>query len=354
MELGLMLAGGGGLRVPDMVALGRRAEIAGFDGVYVPESWRSGFVPVAALAAATTTVKVGPYVLNAHARTPLAAGMSAIDLDQLSGGRLVLGIGSGNHVMNETGHGVPVVRPLAKMRDYLEVLRRVTAAPIGTSVSFAGELHSIAGWKPQASPVRDSMPVLLAATAPRMMELAADAADGIALGALQFIEFVADIASRSRQRSPLGTGFTVYCAAMVSVHPDREVARLRARRSVVDLFAVKPHPHYELLLRLQGYDEFATGLLKGIASQGPASAAAEVPDEVVDALTIAGTPAECAAQIARFDGVVDALILVNVATMQQVAEAGLGSVPARAELLASYDGFFELAQVVRDGVVHVA
>jgi alkanesulfonate monooxygenase SsuD/methylene tetrahydromethanopterin reductase-like flavin-dependent oxidoreductase (luciferase family) len=197
------------------------------------------------------------------------------------------------------------------------------------------------------------MPVLLAATAPRMMDLAADAADGIALGVLQSVEFVADIADRCRQRSPLGDNFSVYTAAMVSAHADGDVARRDARQAIVDLFAVKPHPHYERLLRLQGYAEFADRLMRRITSTGAAGAEAEVPDEVVDALTIAGTPTECADQIAKFGRAVDALLVVNVATMQQVTPEGRGSIPAREQLVASYNSLFELASKVREGASHV-
>ena len=350
MELGIMLAGGGGLTVPDLVELGRRSEDAGFGGAYVPESWRSGFVPVAAIAAATRRVNVGAYVLNAHARTPLAAGMSAIDLDQQSGGRFVLAVGSGNQVMNEDGHGVPVERPLAKMRDYVEVLRRVTSTDVGSPVTCDGDRHSIRGWRPQAELVRDSMPVLLAATAPRMMALAAEVADGIALGSLQSVEFLAEVGSRARKNSPRGDSYTVHCAAFVAADPDGDVARRRARQAVVDLFAVKPHPHYERLLREQGYDDFITALLARIRDRGADGAAAVVPDEVVDRLTISGTPAECAAQVDRYRGVVDALILVNVAGMQQVPLGGHVDPAERDALRTSYDVLFELAEMTEKNV----
>lgn len=344
MELGIMLAGGGGLRVPDLVELGRRAETAGFGGVYVPESWRSGFVPIAAIAASTERVNVGAYVLNAHARTPLAAGMSAIDLDQLSGGRFVLAVGSGNHVMNEDGHGIPVHRPLSKMRDYVEVLRSITSTPIGSPVTYEGERHATRGWRPQAELVRESMPILLAATAPRMMETAAEVADGIATGSLQSVDYLAEIGAAARKSSPRGDAFTVHCAAFVAADPDPDVARRRARQAVVDLFSVKPHPHYERLLRQQGYDGFITALLARFREHGAEGAEAEVPDEVVDRLTIAGTPVECAAQIEDYRTVVDTLILVNVAAMQQVPLGGQVDPVERDNLRASYDALFELAE----------
>jgi 5,10-methylenetetrahydromethanopterin reductase len=190
MDVSLMVAGGSGTQIRDLVDLAVRAEAAGAYGIYVPEAWRSGFVAPTAMAAATRRVRIGAYVLNAHARTPWVAGLAAVDLDEFSGGRLTLGVGSGNRVTNESYQGVPVVRPLQKMRDYLSVLRSVTSARLGERVDVPGERHSVDGWHSQVNPVRSRIPIVLAATSPRMVELAAELADGIALGSLQSVDFV--------------------------------------------------------------------------------------------------------------------------------------------------------------------
>lgn len=344
MRLGLLVAGGGGLGIRDMAGVGRRAETAGFDAVLVPESWRSGVATVAAIACATSDVEVGPYVLNAHARTPLSAGMDAVDLDQLSEGRLLLGVGSGNEVMNASGHGVPVVRPLEKMRDYLGVLGAVTRAPAGSTVVREGARHYVRSWRAQAVPQRERIPILLAATSPRMTDLAAEAADGVALGALQSPSFVAETAGRCRSQSPHGERFMVYCAAFAAVHEDRDTARTAARRAVVDLFAVKPHPHYERLLGQQGYATLAKQLLERLSRGDLEAAERLVPDEVVDTLMIAGTPEDCLARMDAYSPVIDTLVLTNVAAMQQLTP---GLPPDPRALLASYDGLLELASVAR-------
>jgi alkanesulfonate monooxygenase SsuD/methylene tetrahydromethanopterin reductase-like flavin-dependent oxidoreductase (luciferase family) len=177
-----------------------------------------------------------------------------------------------------------------------------------------------------------------------MMELAAEVADGIALGSLQSVDFLSEVGERARKQSPRGDAFTVHCAAFVAADPDGDVARRRARRAVVDLFAVKPHPHYERLLREQGYDDFITALLARIHDRGADGAEADVPDEVVERLTISGTPAECAAQIDHYRGVVDTLLLVNVAGMQQIPLGGRVDPAERYALRASYDVLFELAE----------
>jgi len=110
MKLGLIFPGGG-MKIRDMVTIGKEAEGAGFDSLYVTEAWRSGFVPLTALAMATQRVRLGPYVLNAYGRSPLLTGMSAIDLDELSGGRLLLGVGVGTAISMRIGKAFPMLSP---------------------------------------------------------------------------------------------------------------------------------------------------------------------------------------------------------------------------------------------------
>jgi alkanesulfonate monooxygenase SsuD/methylene tetrahydromethanopterin reductase-like flavin-dependent oxidoreductase (luciferase family) len=338
VRLALMLAGGGGTSLRQLAALAKDAEDAGLAGVYLAEAWRSGYVPVAALAAATSRIEVGPYVLNAHARSPLFAGIGAVDLDEFTGGRLVLGVGSGNEVTNARYQGIPVRRPLRKMRDYVEVLRRVTTARAGQRVDYAGDVHATDGWYCQVDPVRDGIPIVLAATSPRMTGLAAEVADGVALGSLLSGAYVADIAAACRAASPR-PDFRVMMTAFASVDEDRDRARRDARRAVVNLYAGKPHPHYDRLLRQQGFATVADRLGDLTAQGRTDEAHRAVPDEVVDSLTVAGTPDDCRTRLADYPGLND-LILVNVNGMRYrtdprpAGEVGTGLLDSYRPLLA--------------------
>src|SRR5690606_9754875 len=205
---------------------------------------------------------------------------------ELSGGRLVLGVGSGNRVTNESYQGVPVTRPLRKMREYVELLRLVTSAGRGDRVDYAGEVHRMSGWRCQVDPVRDSVPIVLAATSPRMTRLAAAVADGIGLGSLPSAEYAARIAAECRAAA-VREDFTVLMAALVAVDSDTERAREAARAAVVNLYAGKPHPHYDALLRRQGYERVAEEVDGAVRRGDLAAARRAVTDEVVDRLTVA-------------------------------------------------------------------
>jgi 5,10-methylenetetrahydromethanopterin reductase len=341
MRVGTILAGGSGMRISDATQIAARAEAANFDSVYFVEAWRSAPACLAALALATKRVTIGPYVFNAHARSPWLAGMTAIDLDELSGGRLLIGIGSGNKVTNERYQGIPVVRPLAKMRDYVNVLKLITRAQPGQMVEYSGAMHSMQEWRQQVKPLRDSIPIYLAATSPKMTQLAAEVADGIALGTLLSPEFIGTVGGACRAKA--GPNFGIIATAFISVNEDRAKARAAARRAIVNLYAGKPHPHYDSLMRQQGFAAVADEIIKHVAAGNLEAADAAVTDEAVNSLAVWGTQEDCLKRLDDFAAVTDELILMNVGAMhfQKAGEAGgLG----REELVKSFDGLLDLGR----------
>src|SRR5512134_4111864 len=136
MRPGLILMSGS---VAGDVALGVRAEQAGFDGVYTIEFFnRHGYVPLAAIAQATRRVRLGTAIANAFTRSPLLHASAALDLDELSGGRMVLGLGSATRRMNEDWYGVPFSAPAERMHELVRLLRAVFAAQQGGGFRWEG------------------------------------------------------------------------------------------------------------------------------------------------------------------------------------------------------------------------
>lgn len=316
MRYGLLFPGGG-MSLRQLLAIGTEAEAAGVDSLYVTEAWRSGFVPLAALATVTSRVRLGPYILNAYGRSPLLTGMSAIDLDELTGGRLLLGVGTGNRHINEDWQGIPHTATTAKMTEYVTLLRRIVRARLGETVSFDGEIHRMR-WSPAVQPCRESIPVYLSATYPKMVEVAGGVADGLAIGAVTSPEYIRDVvkprahaAAAAAGRDPQSLGFLA--GALVSVSDDREQARQAAREAICRLFAPLPHPYYDFLLREQGFSNAADAAARHMPEGRLQQAAEAITDDVLDSVAIAGTPAECRAQAARYDGILDELLCANVA-----------------------------------------
>ena len=115
MRIGLILTSGS---VRGDVEQAVRAEAAGFDGVYTIEFFnRHGYVPLGAIAQATSRVRIGTAIANAFTRSPLLQASAAMDLDELSEGRMVLGLGSATRRMNQDWFDVPFSAPAARMKE---------------------------------------------------------------------------------------------------------------------------------------------------------------------------------------------------------------------------------------------
>jgi len=187
VRLGLNI-GYSGASIGDVLPLVEHADRLGIDSVWAAEAYGSDAVTVLAyLAARTERIKLGTGILQMPARTPANTAMTAMTLDALSGGRVILGLGLSGPQVVEGWHGVAYGKPLARTREYVEVVRKAIARrePLtfdGThyQIPYRGEDATGLG-KPLKSilhPVRDRIPVYLAAIGPRNVELAAEIGEG--------------------------------------------------------------------------------------------------------------------------------------------------------------------------------
>ena len=156
-----------GLPLAQHLDLFRRAEAAGYDDLWTGETnGADGFTPLALAAAVTDTIRLGTGVVNPYTRGPSILAQHAAALQDASGGRFVLGIGSSSNVIVERWNGVPFVKPLSAVRDALDTLRPV----------LAGE-RGVGGFKLEAAPATP-IPIVVAALRGKMLALAAERADG--------------------------------------------------------------------------------------------------------------------------------------------------------------------------------
>jgi len=157
----------------------RRLEAAGAGSIWAGDYFQSGLVRAAVLGAATTRAVVGTHVLQAFARSPLATALAATDLQELTGGRFVLGLGSQFPAANRRWHGVVAERPIAELREYVAAVRALLAVPGDESVRFDGER-----FRYRVPPFRGATlpppPLLVGGAGRAMVRLAAEVADGLA------------------------------------------------------------------------------------------------------------------------------------------------------------------------------
>jgi F420-dependent oxidoreductase-like protein len=172
----------------DVLPLVQMADRIGFDSVWVAEAYGSDAVTVLGYLAATTRqIALGSAIMQMPARTPANTAMTAMTLDALSQGRVILGLGVSGPQVVEGWHGVAYSKPLAKTREYVEIVRRAVARD--EPLRFDGQHFQIPYRGPDASglgkplksilhPVRSEIPIYLAAIGPRNVALAAEIADG--------------------------------------------------------------------------------------------------------------------------------------------------------------------------------
>lgn len=310
---------GGGVTLQETAELAGRFDRAGFHALYCVEAYRSGFVPLAVLASSTSRCRVGTYILNAHAHPPIAAAMAARDVDDLSGGRVVLGVGSGNPHINEHHLGASNDRPLSFMREYVEGLRKGLRSAVGELVVFEHQGREIR-WAAALPSVRGETPVYLAAMYPRMRALAGTVADGIAMGSLHSPAYVREVV-RPAVAEALGrvdrdpSQFRFVASALTSVGPDCEAAREQARRGLCRLFRPLPHPYYEHVLREQGWSSMVDRISAAMLADDIARAVDCVGDDAVDSLLVAGDKDGCRASIAAYAGVLDEIVLTDATSV---------------------------------------
>src|SRR5438132_5032298 len=165
MKLGLNLPYEGSLAFPEAVELAQRAEALGFESVWMPEAYGTDAVSIlGALAARTQRIRLGTGIVNVFSRTPALLGQTAATLDLISGGRFILGLGTSGHQVVSGWHGMRFDRPLQRMRETVEIVRRVLRQE---RLRFEGEIFRLdKGLKLLARPVRETVPIYLATLTP--------------------------------------------------------------------------------------------------------------------------------------------------------------------------------------------
>ncbi len=152
------------------------AEELGYHSIWVPEMWgRDAFTLVASIAHWTDRIRVATGVVSVFSRSAAAIASAAATVDEISGGRMMLGLGTSGPAVIENWHGLPYERPLQRTREYVEIVRLVLS---GERVNYEGELFNLRGFRLMFRPPRKEIPVFIASLGPRNVRLTGEVADG--------------------------------------------------------------------------------------------------------------------------------------------------------------------------------
>ena len=273
------------------------AEAGNFESVWTSELHRTAFVTAAAVAARTQRVAVGTGIALAFVRSPMITALSALDLDELSGGRFILGLGAGVRRLNEDWHGRPYGKPAPHIREVVALIRRFIAdSHRGVPVDFEGvfERAHVRNYLRPFTPVRQSIPIYVAGMGPWMLRIAGEIGDGWIAHELGSPEYLRDralpqlasgLARSGRSRLAMRFVTSVCCVPM----SDSRQAHRFAAGLVAFYASVRT---YDEFFDFHGYLAEAKEVQRRFHRGDLESLADACPDEMVDRLTIAGTPDE--------------------------------------------------------------
>lgn len=298
----------------ELVAASVAAEDAGFADVWVSELHRSAFVPAAAIAGATRTAGVGTAIALAFVRSPMTIALTALDLDEISNGRFLLGLGSGVQRLNEDWHNARFGRPAPHLRETIAIVRRLVAeSHLGKNIEIEGEHERIRlrGYQRPFSPVRERIPVYLAAVGDAMTRLAGETADGWLgheLGSPKYTSerihpnLTAGLSKSGRDRKDLD----VVASACCVIDGDARQAKRWAAGLVAFYASVRT---YQPFFAFHGFEAQAVAIQERFRAGDEQGMIDACPDEMVDALTLAGTANDVRTKIKEYDDVADAMKL---------------------------------------------
>ncbi|MFZ4517318.1 MAG: LLM class F420-dependent oxidoreductase [Microthrixaceae bacterium] len=342
MDLGLMHGYWGQLPPQGWVERSQEAERLGFTSVWTAEAWGSdALTPLAYLAAVTDRIQLGTAVVQLAGRTPTATAMSAITLDHLSNGRLRLGLGVSGPQVVEGWYGRPSDKPLARTREYVEIIRRVMARE--EKLDFQGEFYqhpysgpgSVGLGKPLKAithPLRRHIPIYLGAEGPKNVAQTAEIADGWL--PLYYSPFRQDV--YADQLAHAKPGFQVAALCPFKVTEDDEPATIEDALSMtramlafyIGGMGAKGQNYHTKLAARMGLGDAAVRIQDLFFEGRRDEAIAEVPQEFADEISLVGTPARIADRVAAWKDSAVTEILIHAGSADELRKAAEIVLPA--------------------------
>ena len=267
-----------------IVELSPLIEQAGFGAFWKGESNSTDpLVLCSGIAARTKKLMFGPAIYHVYGRSPVTMGVQAATLQDLSDGRLVLGLGVANKTIS-SWHGGTFDRPLRRIREYVEIVRKTAA---GERVEYKGEIYNTGqrfqlSWKPQ----HPTIPIFLAGLGPKMTHLTGEIADGVFIN-MAIPSKIREIAANVRQgaidagRDP--NKIDICAKVRCTLHPDRNVARTRLRQ-VLTFYNIADF--YSDMLKASGFEPEVLRVQEAFKKGGFKAGLEQITDAYMDKLPV--------------------------------------------------------------------
>jgi alkanesulfonate monooxygenase SsuD/methylene tetrahydromethanopterin reductase-like flavin-dependent oxidoreductase (luciferase family) len=293
------------------VQAAQHAEDAGLEGVFSIQLASSPWVPLGAVAATTSGIRLATGIALALARPPFETAVAALDLDHLSDGRFTLGLGTSVRSVHDDHYGVPYDRPVARLAEAVRIIKLVTSGEARRVGQFQGEFWQLDFSRlAMAAPLRPELPVWVAALRTPLVRVAGEVADGLIGHPSWSIDWALRQARGPFAEAVVASGRTraqveVNLWHVVAPNPDVAESVRDAKRHVSIYAAIGQYQSY---FAAHGFGSEA-GRLAAAAAAGERNLVDLVPDEMARAFVVCGTPGEVAEQLEPLWDVADSLCL---------------------------------------------
>jgi len=300
--------------ISDLVLLAKQAEDANFDSVWATELYRTAFQQLSAVSQNTKKIKLGTAVALGFVRSPLITTLTALDLDEISSGRLVLGLGTGAKRTNEMWHGISHGKPVTRIKECIELIRLFNSGlHVGNPLSYKGEYYNIStkGYHRAFKPVRDSIPIYLAGVGGNMIRAAGEVADGYLGHVVCSLRYIREVVykniakglkSSQRERENFESCSIITCAIS-----DNKKEALEAARATIAFYATVKT--YEPPFKLHGFQKETEKVRDAFFNRDIKAMIKSVSDDMVNTFAVVGSASKCRNRIGEYREYLDLPIL---------------------------------------------
>jgi alkanesulfonate monooxygenase SsuD/methylene tetrahydromethanopterin reductase-like flavin-dependent oxidoreductase (luciferase family) len=238
----------------------------------------------------TSNIKIGSSIINIFSRSPSAIAMGASTIDTLSNGRLILGLGTSSVPIVEDFHGYKFENPVSRMKEYVEIIR---LAMSGNKITYAGKIFNLKNFSLLIKPLRERIPIYLAAVNQNMVDLTWNIADG-AIFYLRPIHEMKETIQKMQSKRKID----VACQLITCVSNDSEEALLRAKQTLA--FYISVGKIYREFLARNGFESETRNVFDEFKKSGFKLNHELISDKMLKSLTICGNLEECKIQLNNF------------------------------------------------------
>ncbi|MFQ5761629.1 MAG: LLM class flavin-dependent oxidoreductase [Candidatus Bathyarchaeia archaeon] len=287
------------LQPADVVECSKHAERRGFTSAWMVEGHGGdAFSLATACALGTERILLGTSVVSVFVRSPPTIALGASVVNELSGGRFILGLGSSHKVQVQDEHGIAYEKPTRRIKETVEIVRNLLS---NGQISHNGEIFKIKNYDLWFEPRRNRVPIYLSAVFPGMLRLAGQIADGILLvwcsedyakWAMEHVEEGAEMSGRGIS--------DIEVASVIPCCVSEDEARAKNNMRSVIAFYVGFFPRYRKLLATIGFERNANMIGEAWKAGDKDGAAKLVSDRIIDTIAVAGTPEHCRRRVEEY------------------------------------------------------